>query len=68
MSGLQGESWIWIFEGDEKVAIDTFSSMDFHQIKSSKHGTLVQRVIEILLLRYKVNVYQTPKLEAHEES
>jgi len=26
-SGLQGDSWIWIFEADEKVAINTFSSM-----------------------------------------
>ncbi len=31
--GLQGDSWFWIFCGNEKVAIDTFSSMK-HQIKS----------------------------------
>ena len=28
-SGLQGDSWIWILDGEEKVAIDTFTSMKF---------------------------------------
>jgi hypothetical protein len=27
-SGHQGDSWIWIFDGGFKVAIDTFSSME----------------------------------------
>lgn len=26
-SGLQGDSWIWILDGDEKVSIDSFTSM-----------------------------------------
>ncbi|MDT8320269.1 MAG: hypothetical protein RQ826_07050 [Xanthomonadales bacterium] len=26
-SGLQGDSWIWIMDGGEKVVIDTFSFM-----------------------------------------
>jgi hypothetical protein len=26
-SGHQGDSWIWILDGEEKVAIDTFTSM-----------------------------------------
>ncbi len=40
-SGLQGDSWIWIFDGEEKVAIDTFTSMK-HQIKSAKAGAHVR--------------------------
>ena len=64
--GLQGDSWIWIFENNEKVAIDTFSSMK-HQIKSSnKEFSLVNRVIEYVSSRYKVVAYSTPELEAHE--
>ena len=65
-SGIQGDSWIWIFDGEEKVAIDTFSSMK-HQIKSPKAGQHVRKVIEILLLKYKVKVYEEPELEAHED-
>jgi phage-related protein len=65
-SGLQGDSWFWIFDNGEKVAIDTFTSMK-HQVKSPKVGEHVQKVIEALRLKYKVNVYDQPKLEGHEE-
>ena len=64
-SGLQGDSWFWIFDGEEKVAIDTFSSTK-HQIKSDKAGQHVQNVIETLLQKYKLKVYEKPELEGHE--
>ena len=54
-AGLQGDSWIWILDGGEKVAIDTFTSMK-HQIKSPTAGSHVQKVVETLLLRYKLKV------------
>ncbi len=38
-----------------------------HQIKSPKAGQHVRKVIEILLLKYKVKVYEEPELEAHED-
>lgn len=66
-SGLQGDSWIWVFSGESKVAIDTFSSMK-HQIKSDKAAPLVQQVIETIKRRYEVRVYETPELEGHEEA
>jgi len=65
-SGLQGDSWIWILDGEERVAIDTFTSMK-HQIKSPKAGLHVQRVIETLLSRFEVKVYEEPALEGHED-
>lgn len=64
--GIQGDSWIWIFEGEEKVAIDTFTSMA-HQIKSSKTGPFVRKVIETLLLQYELKVYDESEPEAHED-
>jgi len=64
--GLQGDSWIWIFDGDEKVAIDTFSSMK-HQIKSeSSKGYLASQVIKTLSAKYKLTKYDDPELEHHE--
>jgi hypothetical protein len=63
--GLQGDSWFWIIVGEEKIAIDTFSSMK-HQIKSERPGPHVQKVIKTLLLKYKLNVYEKPELEGHE--
>tara|TARA_R110000850_G_scaffold253997_1_gene379276 strand:- start:44 stop:343 length:300 start_codon:yes stop_codon:yes gene_type:complete len=58
-AGLQGDSWIWILDGDDKVAIDTFSSMK-HQVKSCTAGSHVQRVIDALRAKYDVQVFEPP--------
>jgi hypothetical protein len=65
-SGLQGDSWIWILDGAERVAIDTFTSMK-HEIKSRKPGAHVQIVIEQLATRFALTVYPQPVSEAHED-
>lgn len=64
-SGLQGDFWIWIFDGEEKVAIDTFTSMK-HQIKSPRPGTHVRTVIETLQSHFALRVYAEPQPEPHE--
>ena len=65
--GLQGDSWIWIFAGDEKVAVDTFSSMK-HQVKSEHlNGSLIKEVIKALSEKYKLIVFDDPELEGHED-
>ena len=64
-SGIQGDSWIWIQIGDERVAIDTFSSMK-HWIKSSRPGDHVDSVIQALKTRFVVHVLSSPEREAHE--
>ncbi len=52
--GLQGDSWIWIFNGSDKVEIDTFSSMK-HQVKcTSSDSKLLKEVIDILSTKYKL--------------
>jgi len=64
--GLQGDSWIWIYEDDEKVEIDTFYSMK-HQIKSSvQNGNLVQKVIKAVSSEFEVDKYHSPEPEPHE--
>lgn len=65
-SGLQGDSWIWITDGGEKVALDTFSSMK-HQVKSPKPGPHVEKVIDALKEKYEITIYGAPELEAHED-
>lgn len=64
-SGQQGDSWIWIFDGDEKVEIDTFYSMK-HQVKAAHNGPLVQQVIKLLEGRFSLRRYQQPEPEPHE--
>ncbi|MBE7646776.1 hypothetical protein J2Q11_13825 [Tenacibaculum finnmarkense genomovar finnmarkense] len=65
-SGIQDDSWIWIYEGKEKVAIDTFSSMS-HQVKAdTKENSLVRKVIKILSREFNLFIYPQPELEQHE--
>lgn len=67
-SGVQGDAWIWIYEGEEKVALDTFTSMRF-QIKSDNiNGLLVQKVISKLDVHYELYIYDDPELEGHEDT
>jgi hypothetical protein len=66
-SGHQGDSWIWIYDGAEKVAVDTFASMK-HQVKSSKSGAHVRAVIDVLLQKYKLYIYEIPEIEGHEDA
>jgi hypothetical protein len=64
--GLQGDSWIWVIEKNEKVAVDTFTAMQ-HEIKcSNKYSTLVKKVIETLKKEFDLEIYENPELEAHE--
>jgi hypothetical protein len=66
-SGHQGDSWIWIFSGEDKVAIDTFSSMK-HQVKSDKANTkLLNAVLSLLSQCYTLNVFSQPELEGDED-
>ncbi len=65
-SGLQGDAWIWIKSNNEKVALDTFTSMRFEIKSSTKRGVLVQEVIEILKKQYPLFIYDEPEYEAHE--
>jgi hypothetical protein len=65
-SGLQGDSWIWITEGGEKVALDTFSSMK-HQVKSPTPGRHVENVITAIKAKYAIRRYEEPEWEAHDD-
>lgn len=65
-SGHQGDSWVWIFSGENKVAIDTFTSMK-HQVKSDKvENELLPVVIDALQEQYKLIIFNNPEPEAHE--
>lgn len=61
--GLQGDSWIWVFNDEERVAIDTFSSMQ-HQVKAEESNSdFVHKVIDALSTEFQVVVNTPPKFE-----
>jgi hypothetical protein len=64
-SGLQGDSWIWIGDGEVRVTIESFTSMK-HRVKSDKPGPHVQRVLEVLQSRFRVRIWDPPEPEGHE--
>ena len=53
-SGLQGDSYVWVFRDSEKVAVDTFTSVR-HQVKSAYRGSLVREVMSVLQYAYEVS-------------
>lgn len=58
-SGVQGDAYIWIMENGQKVAVDTFSAMQF-EIKSESNNALLQAVIDIIRQQYPVRLYDPP--------
>lgn len=64
-AGLQGDSWVWIVEAGQKVAVDTFTSMQ-HQVKSPGPSFLVDEVLTVLARQYQLRILHPPGLEAHE--
>lgn len=65
-AGHQCDSWIWVLDGGEKVAVDTFTAMR-HQVKSATSGPHVQRVIAALQASYSITIHEPPVPEAHED-
>jgi len=66
--GHQGDSWIWVFDGEAKVAIDSFSSMQ-HQVKASADAAqLAHAVIAVLSSHFELHVLPEPELEPHEDN
>jgi hypothetical protein len=59
-SGLQGDAWIWITQDGQKVAVDTFTAMQF-EIKSDRRNALLQAVIDTIRKKYPVRLYDPPR-------
>ena len=66
-SGLQGDAYIWISAGSEKVSLDTFTSMNFEIKANALSSTLVELVIETIQKQYIVRRYGEPILEAFDD-
>ena len=63
--GLQGDSWIWVWSKNQKVRIDTFTSMT-HEIKSEAAGDHLNEVFRTLKENFECEVYSQAELEPHE--
>lgn len=61
--GHQGDSWIWIGGGPDKISIDTFYAM-FHQVKTADPGNPdLQQVLKILRGTFDMEIFDPPVAE-----
>jgi hypothetical protein len=64
--GIQGDAWIWVTGGEQKVAIDNFTSLAFQVKCAVPESDIADRVLAFLSRDYQVDVYENPVLENHE--
>lgn len=64
--GLQGDAYIWIYQREERVALDTFTSTRFQLKSASRDAAFIESVVATLEKRYPVRRYDEPEREPHE--
>jgi hypothetical protein len=62
-SGRQGDDWIWIHLGDDKIKIDSFYSMQLEVKGKRKHYTVAMQLIQNLEKDWIVQVFDPPKVD-----
>ena len=62
-SGRQGDDWIWIHLGDDKIEIDSFYSMELEVQGKRKHYMTATQVIKKMNDNWIIQVFDLPKVD-----
>lgn len=62
-SGRQGDDWIWIHLGDDKIEIDSFYSMELDVKGKRKHHDVVKQVLEKMENKWINQIFEPPKID-----
>jgi len=62
-SGRQGDDWIWIHLGDDKIEIDSFYSMELEVKGKRRHYTVAIQAIQKLDDSWITQVFDPPKVD-----
>ena len=62
-SGRQGDDWIWIHLGEDRIEIDSFYSMELEVKGKRKHYTTAMQAIQTLDDRCILQVFDPPKID-----
>lgn len=62
--GQQCDDWIWIQDGTQKVAIDTFTSILMQVKADSQSVELLSKVIPVITKHYKLRMIDPPISES----
>ncbi|MEP7136147.1 MAG: hypothetical protein ABI904_14565 [Chloroflexota bacterium] len=61
--GRQGDDWIWIHFGEEKIEIDSFFSMQLEVKGKYKHIPIVKKIIQELTDDWILQIFDPPKVD-----
>lgn len=59
--GRQGDDWIWIHVEDDRVEIDSFTSMQLEVKGRQKHSKTVKTILQLLEKDWILNRFDPPK-------
>jgi len=62
-SGRQGDDWIWIHLGDDKIEIDSFYSMQLEIKGKYKYLTVATQIIQKMGSNWILQIYNPPKID-----
>jgi hypothetical protein len=62
-SGRQGDDWIWIHLGGDKIEIDSFYSMELEVKGKRKHYTVAMQAIQKMDEGWIIQVFAPPKVD-----
>jgi len=62
-SGRQGDDWIWIQLGGDKIEIDSFYSMELEVKGKRKHYTATMQLIQNMNKSWIIQIFDPPKVD-----
>ena len=61
--GRQGDDWIWIHLGDDKIEIDSFFSMQLEIKGKYRHYKIAKQVLQNIEKNWILQVFDPPMLD-----
>jgi hypothetical protein len=62
-SGRQGDDWIWIHLGEDKIEIDSFYSMSLEIKGKYKYLEIAERILQNMKKDWIIQVFDPPKID-----
>jgi len=62
-SGRQGDDWIWIHVGNDKIEIDSFYSMELEVKGKYQHLTVVTQILQQMDNKWIIQIFDPPKID-----
>ena len=62
-SGRQGDDWIWIHFGEDKIEIDSFFSMDLEVKGKYKQQAIATQILQKLENDWILQIFDPPKID-----